>query len=256
METFIYFKERENSHGVIRFVKSFRKKSFLRKERIEYSFAAVDCCMFEDEEEVLDVITRVIKDYPEARIYESGWNVFEENFSTNYVWVIAHVDSKNKTDGYYYGIASNEYIWASDINEAEIYFDKGSADETLRNIRKSIKDKMYVQLIYTDLVNGLLEPNFMITCTSKRGNEETKFFKKIDGGRLRLVSTSDCATKFTYEGVLSMFENLQSKNKRFLYAVLPVFKENVHCRDLEKYMREKNVSRMVQMTTKMKWINR
>ena len=78
----------------------------------------------------------------------------------------------------------------------------------------------------------------------------------MEGARLRLNTTSDAAGKFTYKEVLATFEYLQTHNKNFLYAVLPVFKENVHCKQLENYLKKNKVSRMVQMTTKLRWLNR
>jgi hypothetical protein len=170
--------------------------------------------------------------------------------------VIAHYDKDNKIDGYYSGSFGKEFEWTSDIEDAEISLDYDSYRGTLGNIRKATGEKIDIEQIYLNCTNGLLEPSFMITCTSKRGKQETKFYSHMEGNRLRSVSTSEKATRFTYFDVLEVFEQLQSSNKNFLYAVLPVFKDNVHCRYLEEYVKKNNISRMVALTTKLKWLNR
>ena len=146
--------------------------------------------------------------------------------------------------------------WTFNIENADIGLDRKSTEQTVDNIRKATGERVSVMEIYLDLVNELLTPIFMITCTSKRSNKETKYFARLEGNRLRLVGTSDAAHKFTYEEVLAMHEHLVANNKNFLYAVLPQFKHNVHYKKIEDYMREMNVSRMVQLDMKLKWINR
>jgi hypothetical protein len=95
----------------------------------------------------------------------------------------------------------------------------------------------------------------MITCTSK-GSGVTKYFAREEGKRLRLVTTSNSAAKFDYETVMKMYEHLTQTNKNFLYAVMPVFKDNVRSSDIERYMREKKVSRMIVMDLQLKFLNR
>lgn len=256
MEKIIYFKENENQHGVLRFVKSYRKKGFLRRERIEYTLSYGSSHVFVDNDAIGMVVERIKKDYPKAKIYENDCEHFPKDYRTHLFWVIAHLDKNNKIDGYYSGKNDGKYATYTDLDDAEIGFDMRSTEETLNMIRRLTGEKYYVQPIYMDLVNGLLEPNFMITCTSKRGSQETKYFKRIEEGRLRLVKTSDCAMKFTYEEVLRMFDYLLGYNKNFLYSVFPVFPDNVNYKNLENYVRENKVSRMVQMTTKIRWMNR
>ena len=78
----------------------------------------------------------------------------------------------------------------------------------------------------------------------------------MDGNRLRLVETSFSASKFTYEIGLQMCEYLKQHNKNFLYAVLPDFKDNVSAKNIEQYMREHKVSRMIVMDLQLKFLNR
>ena len=73
---------------------------------------------------------------------------------------------------------------------------------------------------------------------------------------MRLVTTSDAATKFNYEDVLTQFEHLKQTNKNFLYAVLPAFKDNVNVKNIESYMKENGTSRMLIMDLQLKFMNR
>jgi hypothetical protein len=93
----------------------------------------------------------------------------------------------------------------------------------------------------------------MITCTSK-GSGVTKYFSREEGRRLRLVTTSQAATKFNYEEALTMYEYLKQTNKNFLYAVIPVFKDNVSAKNIEQYMRDHKVSRIIVMDLQLKFL--
>ena len=55
---------------------------------------------------------------------------------------------------------------------------------------------------------------------------------------------------------MKMYEYLRTENKNFLYAVLPEFKDNVNCKNIEAYMREKKVSRMIVLDVQLKFLNR
>lgn len=258
METLIYFEENEDKYGVIRFVKNYRKKSFLnlRKELIEYTLSFPESTLFIDEEEIALVMDRIKKDYPYSIIYLLDCDKFVKRFDNRIFWVITHLDKNHKIDGYYSGMSGKKCEITTDINDAEISLDYDSFRNTLDSIRKATGEKYDILQVFLNCKNGLLEPSFMITCTSKRGKQETRYYSHMEGNRLRSVSTSAKAMKFSYLEVLNVFEQLQSHNKNFLYAVLPVFKDNVHCRDLEEYLRKNNVSRMVALTTKIKWLNR
>lgn len=252
MEKIIYFEDNIGKYCVIRFVKNFRKKSYLRKERIEYTLSYSESLLIKETDDIDIIQKRIKKDYPNATVYHSDCGEFMRKYKLNEFWVIAHLDNDYHIDGYYSGMTKRSYSWNEDISDTEIYLDYSNTEETLSNIRRATGDKWCTRPIYINLINGLLEPNFMITCTSKRGENETKYFKKIEGGRLRLVKASDNATRFTYEQVWTTFDYLRENNRNFLYAVLPVFKENVNYKHIDDYVREKKVSRMVQMTMKLK----
>ena len=258
MGTIIYFEETHKCSCVVRFVKDFQKKGWFRKERIEYSLSSIECTPFTNNEVIDKVCERIRKDYPNAKIFCTERLEFEKTFRTHKVWVICTYDEKGNVAGYLSHVAGKRAMWTNDIDDAEISFDLESASASSDNIRKlcGLGARVGLRSVYLNLVNQLLTPIMMITCTSKRGKEETKYLARLENNRLRLVNTSDAAKKFTYTEVLKMFEHLQTHNKNFLYAVLPAFKDNVHYKNLEAYVKEKNVSRMVQMTTKLKWINR
>lgn len=257
METLIFFEENGSKCSVIRFVKNYRKKSFLlRKERIEYTLSFAESSLYSDEDEIGLVMDRITKDYPNSVIHLIDCDKFVKRFDKRIFWIIAHLDKDNKIDGYYSGMNGKKCEITTDIEDAEISLDYDSYRNTLDSIRRTTGDKCYIQNIFLNRTNGLLEPSFMIACTSKRGKQETRFYSHMEGNRLRSVSTSAKAMKFSYLEVLDVFEQLQSHNKNFLYTVLPVFKDNVHCRDLEEYVKKNNVSRMVALTTKLKWLNR
>ena len=265
MGIIIYFEENGKSKSVIRFVRGYRNKGWFRKERIEYSLTVSNCCLFLDNEKVVfKVCERIKKDFPEAKIYCTESSAFYRKYENHEFYVITKCDNgyndresyaNDSGHSYYSGMANGDIHWTTDLNDTEIYFDYESASEAVNHIRKK-GGKVFAKTVFLNLINGLMEPCFMITCTSKRGKEETKYFSHLEGNRLRLVSTSANAKKFTYREVLETFEYLKTKNKNFLYVVMPVFKENVNCKNLESYIKENKISRMVQMTTKLRWLNR
>lgn len=255
MERIIYFEENREQGSVIRFVKLFRKKRFLRKERVEYSIICTDAFIFEEGEGIPTFIAeRINKDYPCAKVHVSKLSDFFEKYFLHRFFVIArHTD--DGIEDYYCGRnLSNDIAFTQDTQEISMILAHSSAEETLRTIQQTSRGKVFIRTLYLNLVNELLTPMFLITCTGK-GSGGTKFFSKLDGNRLRLVATSFAAAKFTYEDVLTKFTYLQTHNKNFLYAVLPVFKDNVNCRNIESYMRENNISRMVAMDLQLKHLN-
>ena len=259
MEKIIYFLESEDKHGVIRFVKSYKPKRWFRGERIEYtpfSLESMDC---EDDGIIVLSTKRVMKDFPQAKVFCDDYATFLKKFETKEFWVICHYDEEGAVDGYYsrqMSVTTDGRPWLTeDIKDAEISLDYKEAKMTRDNLRRTCNERFSVCPIYLDLTNLLLTPIMMITCTSKRGKQETKYFSKMDGNRLRLVTTSNAAAKFTYAESLDMFELLKSSNKNFLYAVIPAFSQNVHAKNIGTYMREKNISRMVQMTMNLNKLN-
>lgn len=258
MERIIFFEENRNRKGVIRFVSDYRKKSFLRRERIQYTVLDIHAKYFSDAVTMARACDRIKKDYPEAKIYCMEIGEFLDKYDTRRFWVVCrHAD-----DGRITGFFSNmkkDVEWTENIEDADIQMVEGvNGGEQLHIIRSKCKanERVAIRQIYLNLINLLRTPMFMITCTSKGEKQETKYFARIEGNRIRRVYTSDAATKFTYENVLSVFEYLKSHNKNFLYAILPKFKDNVYAKDIESYMKEKNVSRAVNVSLRLKYLNR
>ena len=250
-----YFEEGNKKASVVRFVESYKRARWFRRERIVYSMSLPDAAYFEYEETMGKVEARILKDYPDAKVRFSDEREFSDKHQKSVFFVVAKLLGDGDDLCYYSGMTRGKADWTGDIDDAEIHFEMESADETAGRIRRG-GGRIIVLSIITNLTNGLLEPNFMIVCTSKRGKQESKYFSRIDVNRVRMVSMSNAATKYDYRQVLQVYEYLKAHNRNFLYTVLPVFKDNVHCRDLEKYIKEKKVSQMVQMTTKLKWLNR
>lgn len=254
MEQIIYFEEEGNKSSVIWFVQSFRSKKWYRKEKITYSLTSLDAYEFTDNDDMAKVCDRIKKDFPNAKVCCCKWTEFVESHNSQTFWVIGKCEY-NWISGYYSNSYNKNVDWTRDMNDVEIYMDYDCCKETADRIRLH-GERIVVQGIYLNLVNELLTPIMMLTCTSKSGRQETKYFARIEGNRIRLVKTSDAAKKFTYGQAIQKFEYLRSHNKNFLYAVLPAFKDNVSARNLEQYMKDKKVSRMVTLTLKLKWLNR
>lgn len=256
MERIVLFTENVKRGEVIRFVKDFRKKNLFRKERIEYTLTPIDAYWFCEDMPVPEFVTeRIKKDYPDARVEIMGTDDFFEKYYLHRFWVITRY-SEDCQEEYYSGCDRyKKPNYSKDMSEVRMIFSDSSANETLRTIQQTTRDRVFVKCIYLDLINELLTPVFMITCTNK-SNNNTRFFKKLDGNRVRTVGTSDIASKFTYEEVLERFAYLQQHNKNYLYAVLPVFKDNVSARNIESYMKENKVSRMVVMDLQLKHLTK
>lgn len=258
MAIFIYFEESDKRKCAIRFVSNYRTAKWYRREKIGYSLLATSGMPVTEATELQKIYLRIEKDYPDARIYCTEWEVFRDLHKKRQFWVICKFNENSEIDGYYSCTKRGNVEWTNDIDDADIYLDNQTADESGRTIGQLCQPdtKIGIAQIYLNLVNELLTPIFMITCTSKTGKQSTQYFAKLDGNRLRLVRTSDAAKKFTYSDVLAMFEHLKSHNKNFLYAVLPAFKDNVHCNDIERYIGDMRVSRLVQMDIKLKSLNK
>lgn len=255
MGTLIYFEEDPKHYGAIRFVSGYRAKRWYWKEKISYSLSSSSAYPFMDNYIKDKVCERIKRDYPNAKIYCTDGPSFDKNFALHKFWVIARYTGSYQEEFYNGHDQQYKATYTKDISDVRIMLSESSAKETLRTIQQTTRDRVFIRALYLNLVNELLTPVFMITCTSK-GNGETKFFRKLDGNRVRMVGTSGAATKFTYEEVLERFAYLQQHNKNFLYAVMPVFKDNVSARNIESYMKENKVSRMVVMDLQLKHLNR
>lgn len=254
MESLIFFREDKDKHGAILFVESFRPKKLLRKEEISYSVNSAVAETFDDTAVKAKVCERIKKDHPNAEIWCEDYSTFTDRYVNHRFWVIGRYNG-NEEEFYCDNDRHGKPLYSRDLQEVRFSLSESSANDTLKTIRKSTRDAAYTRMVFLTLQNELLEPCMMITCTSK-GNGQTKYYSKMDGNRLRLVATSDAAQKFPYEQAMMMWEYLKQHNKNFLYAIMPVFKDNVNAKDIERYMQEKHISRMIVMDLQLKHLNR
>jgi len=254
MEKHVIFREDKDKHGVYLFVKKFVPKKWFRKEKIEYCISADQAETFEPEV-MAKVCERIKLDYPNAEIICEDYRTFTDRMVKHRFWVVGRWRDDSTEEFYHDSDRHGKPEYTTDLQAVRFSLSESSANETLRTIRKCTRDRAYTRMVFLSLENELLSPCMMITCTSK-GSQVTKYFAREEGNRLRLVTTSNAAAKFDYETVMKMYEYLRTENKNFLYAILPVFKDNVNCKNIEAYMREKKVSRMVIMDVQLKFINR
>ena len=256
MAKLLFFEENEGQKCVFRFVKSFSNGGWFRKKRIEYTLLQSEAYCFSGNEPIPTFITEMIKiDFPDARVVVMEQSEFLTEYAMNRFWVISRLSNNSKEEYFCGRINRNEITYSGNLSEVRMILSETSATETLRTIQQTAMDKVSVRQVYLNLTNELLTPIFMITCTNKKDGT-TRFFKKLDGNRVRAVVTSFAAAKFTYEDVLVKFTYLQQHNKNFLYAVLPVFKDNVSAMNIESYIKENKVSRMVAMDLQLKYLNK
>ena len=260
MGTIIYFEENPGKHGVIRFVATYCEKRWFRREKISYTLSVMNAFSFLTIETIEKVKEKIRRDFPDAKIYSSGYEEFISKYESHEFWSIARYgdngfEGANEPDGYFVRIGKSKVEWTEDINDAEICLVRSNMEETLNVIRGVEGVRAALFPIYLNLINELLTPIMMIVCTSRKGKQETKYFSKIEGNRLRLVTTSYAAKMFTYQDAQDTFEYLRTHNKNFWYAILPKFKENVHCRDVEGYFERNKLSRSVVVSIKVGKLN-
>ena len=255
MERIVYFVEDGSRKCAVRFVKKFCRRRWFWKEQIWYSYSLSEASVFDDNDELARVCKRVKKDFPDGKIWCVERGEFEERYRMKKFWAIVRWNEKGREEFYTGSELCGKASYSEDVSDADIFLAESGVQDTLRTIQQTTHDKVAVRALHLTLQNVMLTPVFMISCTSK-GSQVTKFFKKLDGNRVRMVGTSEAATKFTYEEVLERFAYLQQHNKNFLFAVLPAFKDNVSARDIERYMKENKVSRMLVMDLQLKHLNR
>lgn len=257
MEKYVIFREDKNKHGFYLFVKKFEPKRWFRREKIEYCIGVNQAESYSDNVVLDKVCERIKRDFPNAEIICEDYSSFCCRLRNNTFWLIGRWKDDSTEEFYCDKDQNNKPLYTQDMNDVRFSLSVSSAQETLQTIRKSTRDRVYVCVAFLSLENKLLSPCMMITCTSKKSGV-TKYFAREDGNsnRLRLVTTSNAAKKFSYEYALHMFEFLRTNNKNFLYAVLPVFRDNVNSKDIERYMQENNVSRWIAMDLKLKFLNR
>lgn len=254
MEKYVIFREDKNKHGVYLFVKSFRARRWFRKEKIEYCISADQAETFEPEV-MAKVCERIKCDFPNAEIICEGYRTFIDRMVKHRFWVVGRWRDDSTEEFYYDSDRHGKPEYTTDLQSVRFSLSESSANETLRTIRKCTRDRVYTRLVFLSLENKLLSPCMIISCTSK-GSGVTKFFSREEDRRLRLVYTSKAAAKFNYETSISMWEYLKQYHKKFLYAVLPDFKDNVSAKNIEPYMRDHHVSRMIVMDLQLKFLNR
>ncbi len=258
MEKVIYFVEDPQKEGVVRFVRDFKRRGWFMKDKIDYTLNIAEGNRFHTyTEDDFDIVERRIKkDFPNAEVKMDKIDVFRMINSLKRFWVVCHSENNKLT---YYSDYDREKkpTYTEDLSDVRMIFAESSAKELVRTIQAVTRDRVYIQQVYLTLYNELLAPVLMITCTSKRSGE-TKYFTRIEDAtnRIRMCNTSYSARKFNYEDAISTFEYLRTKNKNFLYAVMPAFKDNVNCKNLEDYMTANKISRMVVLDLKLKFINR
>lgn len=255
MSKIVIFKEGGDKKCPIRFVKDFRAGGWFRRERVDYTIIDIESYSFSDGEDVPEfVMERIKKDFPDASISVLSIEEFYDKYALQSFWAIAR--HNDDSEEYYCGQGLNRRAaYTSDIEDADIMLSEGFAQESLRTIQMTTRDKVFVRPIHLNLVNELLTPAFMITCTGKNSGK-TRYFKKLDGNRVRMVGTSNAAARFSYDDSIKFFAYLNRTNRNFLYAVLPVFKDNVAAHNIEDYMREEKISRTLTMSLKLKYLNR
>ena len=177
MGTIFYFEEDEKKKSVIIFVKDYKEKKWFRKERIDYTLSAVECKGFTDPAVMGKVCERIRKDYERSKIDCCGYSDFEDKFALHAFWLICLYDDDGTAVSYFNYLTGKEVKWTDDIEDAELYLDEWSAKESCDNVRKigGIGVKVAVKRVYLNVVNGLLEPCFMITCTSKSNDNGSRW---------------------------------------------------------------------------------
>ena len=254
MEKYVIFREDKDKHGVYLFVKKFVPKKWFRKEKIEYCISADQAETFEPDV-MAKVCERIKRDYPNAEIICEDYRTFTDRMVKHRFWVVGRWREDSTEEFYCDSDRHGKPEYTTDLQAVRFSLSESSANETLRTIRKCTRDRAYTRMVFLSLENELLSPCMMITCTSK-GSQVTKYFAREEGKRLRLVTTSNAAAKFDYETVMKMYEYLRTENKNFLYAVIPEFKDNVNSKNIEAYMRENKVSRMIVLDVQLKHLNR
>lgn len=256
MAKFICFFKDKNL-GPLYFVHSYERRKWFRKERIAYSIERSKAFTFNDSDNatIEKVLARIKSDYPDSRLFTFyfGDKMFAYLFQDKRFWGICKINEKCDQYLWYAGVKDGSVVWACDGRDALLCLDEETEIGTLNVLRQRQRgDRIILVTVYLDLTNELLTPKFLLTCTSKRENEKTKFFAREEGRRLRLVNTSRAACKLTYRESLQLFERLRIHNKNFSYAVIPDFEDNVNCKDLDEYTKKHKLCRMVQLEMKLR----
>lgn len=245
----IYFTEGTGAQA-FRFVKAYRRKRLFKKEKLELSYFPVALDIEDDI--ASDIIYAVKRMYPDAEVGYDTLDNFNDTM-LQYAYYATCLYKGNELIGFDGGNkAHGEQLWETDIEDAMLYLDARDASDHAEQVARTIGKQVTCGMVYINRTNMFSEARFVITCTSRKSNF-TKFYSRMEGTRLRLVKTSDSATKFTYRLALDVFDELKATSKSFWFAVIPYI-QGVNCMDLERLAKEGKIARAVEVTTKIKWL--
>ena len=252
MKKVIYFTDGEGIKPFM-FVKAYRKKSLFKRENVQLSYFVHELDI--DDEMAKDIKSFIKRHYPDAVIGYDTVENFKETMSKYCYYAVAkHI---NNGDFFVFDTGCTSFgdpEWTSKIEEANLYYEHTSAEDNAKAIARKTGERVTLTTVYVLNVNPLSEQEFIIICQSKKSGKN-QFYARSEGSRLRLVRTSDAASKFRYSLVLAMFDELKAKNKAFFYTVMPYI-PNVNCADLEQMYKENKIPVAINMTNKIKWMGR
>ena len=252
MKKVIYFTDGEGIKPFI-FVKAYRKKSLFKRENVLLSYFVHELDI--DDEMAEYIIAFIKRHYPNAKVNYETIDTFEDAMLKYRYYVVTKYIPNGDFHVFDSGCTSRgEIEWTSKIEEAQLYYEHTSATENAKAAAAHTGEHVTLTTVYIANVNPLSEQEFIIHCKSKKSGK-VQFYSRTEGTRLRLVRTSDAAAKFHYSLALSMFDELKAKNKSFFYTVMPYI-PNVNCADLEQMYEERKIPVAVNMTTKIKWMDR
>ena len=251
----ILFTDDALRYCVFRFVSDYRAGRWFIREKIGYSLSPDDAKFFYDEDEIKKAVRRISRDYPASSVSVMTAEEALEMINQNRFWVIARVGDGVSEDYYDGTDTSRKPTYTTDTQRIRLMLSERVAEETLRTIQQCTRDRVYVKQVYANIINELLSPVLMIICTRKLTGE-TKYFARLEGNRLRTVKTSSAAMIMEYDKAMMMYIYLSQNNRSFNYAVLPKFRDNVRCSDIEAYMRNNKISRMIAVDVQLTHLNR
>lgn len=251
MNDIIRFKTGED-FDAIRFVKSYRKRRFLRREKIEYTMCLQDAMTDICPGEYFGIAERVLKDYPGAEIRQCSFAEFKRDYEKNRFWVISKRDGDGQPVEFYKGNDGDKAAFTGDIRDALIGLDEKCEIDTIGTLR-GIKEGCAVSLdmIYCNMVNNTLLPLFVILCQEKEDRQHVSYFDRREGGKVQTVNVSEKATRFTYSEAVSVYGLLRANCKDYSYAVIPAPADNIWCADLPDYMKTHKISRRIPVNVVM-----
>lgn len=252
MKKVIYFTDGDGVKPFM-FVKAYRKKSLLKRENVQLSYFVHELDI--DDEMAERIISLVKRHYPNAKVGCDTIENFDKTMYKYRYYVVCKYINSGGFYGFNTGSTSNgEHQWTTDIEEAQLCYDRTGAEEDARRIAKETGERVMLSYVLINEVNPLSQQEFVVTCTSKKSGR-TQFYSRSEGTRLRLVKTSDAAAKLHFDDVVKLYDELKAKSKAFNYAVIPYI-ENINCADLEQMEKDGKIPHAMAVTTKLKWMLR